>query len=124
MSFLSVLKNAGKDILAALSVGAKFAIEAAPVAGEVVSLFDPPAGALISIVGTKILQAEAQFTAGKDGANKKAFVMAGLTDSINLAFGLLGKPVPQQAMDGLSTAVDSFVALMNSIHSTTSAAKS
>lgn len=115
MSFLSTIEQDGKKILGAIEAGLHFAIEATPVAGDIVSLFNPAAGALISLIGTRIIAAEAQITQAKSGVTKKAYVMAGLSDALTLAYALQGKTVPPEAMTGVSNAVDAFVALMNSI---------
>lgn len=119
MSFLTTIESDGKHILAALEAGLKLAIYATPVAGEVVSLFNPAAGALISMIGTRCIAAEAQITAAKSGAQKKAFVMAGLSDSLTFAYVLNGKTVPPDSVAAVSSAVDAFVALLNSIQGVT-----
>lgn len=119
MSFLSALENDGKHILAAIETGLRFAIAATPAAGDVVSLFNPAVGALISMIGTKVIAAENQITVAKAGAQKKAFVMAGLTDALTLAYALQNKPVPPDAVTGVSNAVDAFVALMNAVQQST-----
>jgi hypothetical protein len=121
MSFLSALENDGKHVLSAIETGLHFAIQATPVAGEIVSLFNPAAGAMISLIGTKVIAAENQITAAKSGAQKKAFVMAGLSDALTLAYALQGKPVPPDALAGVSNAVDAFVSLMNAVQQGTQA---
>jgi hypothetical protein len=119
MSFLSVLDSGLKKILPVLKTAAKLEIQALPLEGEIVSFFNPAAGALISMIGAKVIDAEAQFTAAKAGAQKKQYVLAGMNDALTLAYALQGKPVPPDATAGLSSAVDSFVALMNAVQQTT-----
>jgi hypothetical protein len=121
LSFLSALENDGKHILSAIETGLHFAIQAAPVAGDVVSLFNPAAGALISLIGTKVIAAENQITEAKAGTKKKAFVMAGLSDALTFGYAIQGKPVPPDALAGVSNAVDAFVALLNAVQQGTGA---
>ncbi len=116
MSFLSTLENDGKKVLAALETGLKFAINESPLVGEAVGLFNPAAGALISMIGTKVIQAEAQITGAKTGAQKKAYVTANLMDALTLAFTMIGKSVPTEALAAVSSAIDAFVALLNSVN--------
>jgi hypothetical protein len=121
VSFLSALENDGKKVIGAIETGLRFAVNISPAAGEIVSLFNPPVGALISMIGTKVIEAEAQITAAKSGAQKKAAVMAGLNDALTLAYALQGKTVPPEAVASASNAVDAFVLLMNSVHQATTA---
>ncbi len=121
MSFLSALESDGKKILGAIETGLHFAIEASPVIGEEVALFNPAIGAMISMVGTKCIQAEAMITQAKAGAQRKAYVMAGLSDALTFGYAVAGKQVPADAMAGISNAVDAFVALMNGVQQSTAA---
>ena len=106
MSFLSVFKTIGKDLLAA-------DMFAAPI----VSMFNPVAGSAMNLIGQLVTKAEATYTGEKQGTTKRQVVIDEFTAIWPLVQELLKTEGFSLSFDTgqIGTLIDATVAQMNAL---------
>lgn len=121
MSFVSVLKHIGSDILKAFQIGEKAAVAAQPF----VNIAFPQIAGLFNTTLAAVSNAEALGAAaaanGSTAAQKAANVIVAINPSVTSTLIALGVPAEAITSDVAKRWTDAFVALLNTLPSPASA---